>query len=259
MTDQGGERTGLLLIFRDISEERKMRDSLKKANTKLSMMSMVIRHDTLNQVGIIRGYSELIASGHLKEEDARRYGERIKDAVKYIEHQFNFAQEYQGLGRSDPTWQWMGLVMAKARTTGAGEGLEIRSELDPLTVLADPLLEKVFTILLDNTRRHGQKARSVHLSFRTDRGACIVLYEDDGVGIPSSQKEAIFRKDFNPQGNMGLYVAHQIMEMNGGNIRETGAEGAGARFELVFPEGHWKVERAEATVPTGQRVPEKVS
>ncbi len=72
MIDQSGARTGVQLLIRDIDEERRMKEQLLKANTKLSIMSMVVRHDTMNQVGVIHGYSELISSGHLKSEDTAR-------------------------------------------------------------------------------------------------------------------------------------------------------------------------------------------
>lgn len=243
MNDQSGARTGVQLIIRDIDEEKRMKDQLLKANTKLSIMSMVVRHDTMNQVGVIHGYSELISSGHLKSEDMARYGDRIKEAVKYIERQFNFATDYQSLGRSDPMWQWMQLVLAKAKTSGASEGLDVHSDLGPLSVLADPMLEKVFTILLNNSRKHGKKAFHINIGYRIDNGSCVVFYEDDGVGIPADVKPAVFDRDFNPHGSMGLYVASQIMVMSGGAIREAGEEGRGARFELIFPEGSWKEEK----------------
>ncbi len=248
MSDQSGARTGVQLIIRDIDEERRMKDQLLKANTKLSILSMVVRHDTMNQVGVIHGYSELISSGHLKSEDMARYGERIKEAVKYIERQFNFATDYQSLGRSDPVWQWMQLVLAKAKTSGASEGLDVHSELGPLSVLADPMLEKVLTILLNNSRKHGKKAYKVNIGYRIENGSCIVYYEDDGVGIPADVKPALFDRDFNPHGSMGLYVASQIMSMSGGVIREMGEEGKGARFELIFPEGSWKEEKFDMSI-----------
>lgn len=243
MNDQSGARTGVQLIFRDIDEERRMKEQLLKANTRLSILSMVVRHDTMNQVGVIHGYSELIASGRLRSEDAARYGERIKEAVKYLERQFHFAYEYQGLGRSEPQWQWMQLVLAKAKTSGASEGLEVVSELGTLSVLADAMLEKVFTILLNNSRRHGKKATHVRISYRIEGGECIVIYDDDGIGIPDPMKEVVFKKDFDPNGGMGLYVASQIMLMTGGTIREVGVEGQGASFELMFPQGYWKEEK----------------
>ena len=245
MNDQSGARAGVQLIIRDIDDERRMKEQLLKANTRLSILSMVLRHDTMNQVGVIHGYSELISSGRIKTDDIARYGDRIKEAVKYIEHQFNFANEYQSLGRSDPQWQWMQLVLAKAKTSGASEGLEVVSELGSLSVLADPLLEKIFTILLNNSRKHGKRATQVKITYRIEGGSCIIVYEDNGVGIPEHLKQAVFNKDYAPNGGMGLYVASQIMLMTGGTIREVGTEGQGARFEMVFPEGNWKEDKLD--------------
>ena len=216
MSDQSGARTGVQLIIRDIDEERRMKDQLLKANTKLSILSMVVRHDTMNQVGVIHGYSELISSGHLKSEDMARYGERIKEAVKYIERQFNFATDYQSLGGRTPCGSGCSLS-GQGQDLRCLRGLDVRSELGPLSVLADPMLEKVFTILLNNSRKHGKKAYRINIGYRIENGSCIVYYEDDGVGIPADVKPAVFDRDFNPHGSMGLYVASQIMSMSEGS------------------------------------------
>lgn len=245
LNDQAGVRTAMLLILRDVTEDTQMRESLKRVNTRINIMSMVTRHATLDQVGIIRGYSEILSGSHQTEANVHRYAERIKEAVKYIEHQFNFTMEYQSLGSSERQWQWAQYVLAKAKTTGVSEGLKVESDLGSLTVLADPLLEKVFTILLDNTRQHAKGAKNVKIDYRIDDGACIITYQDDGPGIPLIRKENIFVKRDAGSDSLGLFIARQIMEMSEGDIREVGGEGEGARFELIFPEGQWNEDRVD--------------
>ena len=253
LAGQGGHRAGLLLILRDVDEERRMRESLKSVNTRLSVMSMVVRHDTLNQLGIIRGFSELLTTTRPNGEDASRYGERIREAAAFIERQLMFAQEYQLLGRYQPEWQWLQFVLAKAKTTGVAEGLDVEADLGSLSVLADPFLEKVFTILLINTKVHGGHADKVRITYRDDDGGCTVVYQDNGAGIPTARKATLFSEENRPDRGMGLFVANQIMALSGGRISETGEEGSGCRFELYFPPGAWKNERVRVQERDGQQ------
>ncbi|PKG31548.1 ATP-binding protein, partial [Methanoregula sp.] len=119
-----------------------------------------------------------------------------------------------------------------ARTTNI-EGLEI---------FADPLLEDVFFILMENVLIHGKGATGVKIHYRKEPdGSLVILFEDNGPGIPSDVKERIFSQDFNLKGGRGLFLAREILSITGISLRETGAPGAGARFEMTVPEGAFRL------------------
>ncbi|MGD0999662.1 MAG: HAMP domain-containing sensor histidine kinase [Candidatus Brocadiia bacterium] len=65
-----------------------------------------------------------------------------------------------------------------------------------------------------------------------------IIIQDTGAGIPPQSKERIFQAFYStkPGGSgLGLAIVRQIVENHKGTIRETGQEGAGARFEIVLP------------------------
>jgi signal transduction histidine kinase len=68
---------------------------------------------------------------------------------------------------------------------------------------------------------------------------CIrICFEDNGCGIPVSNKERIFDVFFttSKQGvGLGLAIIRRIIEGHGGLIRETGIQGKGAKFEIYIP------------------------
>ncbi|MEI6795592.1 MAG: ATP-binding protein, partial [Methanomassiliicoccales archaeon] len=74
-----------------------------------------------------------------------------------------------------------------------------------------------------------------------ERGDVLVLvYEDDGIGIPATDKAAIFQSGYGNNTGLGLHLAREILSITGISISETGETGKGARFEIAVPAGRWR-------------------
>ena len=236
-----GTTTSLLLTLRDITEEKEISESLKIANVKLNLLSSLTRHDILNEVTVVRSAGEILRDSTPDQAAVRKFGGQITEAAGSIERQFNFAQDYQSLGVRTPEWQSAAQAFERAAALGLASGLGIEADLDDVKLLADPLIDRVFSILLDNTRRHGERATRVRVWYERRDGSLAIVYEDDGVGVAEQDKERIFERGFGRSGGLGLFLARQILDVNETSIRETGTFGKGARFELVFPPGRWRI------------------
>jgi len=68
----------------------------------------------------------------------------------------------------------------------------------------------------------------------------VLVCEDDGVGIPADQKEAIFSAGVGQNTGYGLFLVREVLFMTGFSIRETGEPGKGARFEIRIPRGSFR-------------------
>ena len=246
IVDSGGTTTSVLLTLRDITEEKQIAEALREANVKLNLLSSITRHDTLNQVTVIQGYAEIMMERTLEEGDQRKYGERIVAAVKFIEKQFLFAKSYQSLGVNAPAWHSASAIFERAFALGLAEGLEAELYLNDLEIFADPLVDRVFSILLDNTKRHGERATRVKVWHVVAGEILTIVYEDDGVGIHPKEKERIFEQGFGRDSGLGLFLARQVLEVTGMTVRETGELGQGARFEMAVPNGKWRLASAPA-------------
>jgi hypothetical protein len=119
-----------------------------------------------------------------------RYARAIVDASESIERQFTFARDYQSLGVRAPEWQCARQVFERARALGLAEGLDVSDELEGLELLADPLLDRVFSVLLDNTRRHGEKATRIRTWYEAMDDALVIIYEDTASAFPSRTRSA---------------------------------------------------------------------
>ena len=69
----------------------------------------------------------------------------------------------------------------------------------------------------------------------------IINFEDNGVGIPTDEKEQIFERGYGKNTGLGLFLASEILSITGMTIRETGEPGKGARFEIAVPKDGYRV------------------
>lgn len=243
--DREGSLTSELITLRDITEERRTSERLRLANMKLSLMASITRHDILNQLTIVRSYGEMLARRPAQGETCKAYGQKIASAGESIERQLRFAQDYQSLGEEAPRWQSAKEVVERARALGLGGSLSVTIDLETLELLADPLLDRVFGIFLDNTARHGGRASLANICHHVEGDEVSIVYQDDGVGVAEGEKALIFEKGYGRGGGLGLYIARQILEVSGMQVRENGRPGQGACFEITVPPGRWRA----ASVP----------
>jgi len=113
-----------------------------------------------------------------------------------------------------------------------GQGLE---------VFADPLVEKVFYNLMDNSLRHGgANVSTINISMIDVGGDLKITYQDDGEGIRSSDKDKLFTRGYGKNTGLGLFLSREILSITGITICENGEPGKGARFEITVPSGVWR-------------------
>jgi signal transduction histidine kinase len=68
----------------------------------------------------------------------------------------------------------------------------------------------------------------------------LIVCEDDGIGIPETAKERIFKREYYRNTGYGLFLAGEILSITGLTIKETGTSGKGARFEIRVPKGAFR-------------------
>ena len=215
-------------------------DAFRTANKKLNLLSSITRHDIKNQLLALMGFIELSKEISTNPE-MRHFLEREEAAAQNIRWQIEFTKTYEDIGVHAPEWQDIGVRVQALQTILPLDGIEVSIEVTGLEIFADPLLEKVFENLIDNSRRHGERVR--HISFscvQPDMDTLILVYEDDGVGVPEAEKERIFEKGFGKNTGLGLFLTREILAITGLSIKETGLHGKGVRFEILVPQGKFR-------------------
>ena len=110
-----------------------------------------------------------------------------------------------------------------------------------IEIYADPLLEKVFYNLIDNSLRYGEILTRIRITHRVDEEGLTLAYEDDGIGIPREEKQKIFHKGFGKNTGLGLFLAREILAITNITITENGEPGRGVRFGILVPKDMYRM------------------
>ncbi len=239
LKDEVGVVFGICGIARDTTERKQVEKALKEANESLNLLSSITRHDVLNQLMVIRGYSDLVRAA-LKDQKLLDYMDKVERATRNIRQQIIFTRDFQKLGTVEPTWQSVEDLLDKSITAMEADNIEVSLDLGGLELYADPMLEKVFYNLIDNTLRHSEKATRVSVSCHRQGDDLLLVYEDDGMGVAPEEKERIFDRGFGKNTGLGLFLVRLILNVTNIQVREVGEPGKGARFEMLAPDGTYR-------------------
>jgi PAS domain S-box-containing protein len=235
------EYSGAIATIEDITERKQAEKALLRANQKLNLLNSITRHDILNQLLALKGYLELAGDPDADNQQQRNFLEKAKKVTTNIERQINFTKDYQDMGVKSATWQDIGLAITRARGALPLEHLQVMEEGIVYEIFADPLFEKVFYNLFENSLKHGGEGlKAIRVSAQETKKGLMILYEDDGVGIPADIKEHLFDQEITPQRGLGMFLTSQILSITGISIAETGVPGKGVRFEILVPEGGYR-------------------
>ncbi len=237
-TDRHGHLRSAMII-RDTSERRKHERALQIANQKLNLMNIVAWHDIYNKITGLRGYVEL-SRKLITDPKAEEFRAREEDILKVIHQLITYTREYQEMGQQQPCWQSLKRLLENVRFTGIPMPVRITNEAENLELYADPVIEKVFWHLIDNSVKHGEKVTEIRITAHESASGCTLVYQDNGVGIAEDKKKDLFTKSFGKVKGFDLFFVHDVLEISGMRIDETGEPGAGARFEISVPRGHYR-------------------
>jgi signal transduction histidine kinase len=222
----------------DITDRKATDEMVRVANRKLSMLGSMTRHDISNQLTVLYASLDRVFSPAADGKHANP-AEMAKEACQRIQRLLEFARDYQNAGTREPEWMDLAGTVQRAVDHFKAAGPEFVFDLGRVEVRADPMLEKVFYNLVDNSVRHGGHVTRISLSARTGDSGLTIMCADDGTGIPAEDKERIFEQGFGRNTGYGLYLVREILAITGLTIKETGVPGQGARFEIrIPPEAH---------------------
>ena len=233
-----GNVIGVLGISNDISERKQAEEALQKVNKQLNLLSSLTRHDILNQLTALMMYLESVRE---KIDDPETIADLDKSLQlsSMIQTQIEFTRDYQDLGTREPQWIHLDTVMPRSQVPAT---ITLNAIVQDVLVFADPMLEKVFFNLLDNSIRHGQRVTEIRVSSHQSDGNLVVVWEDNGTGIAANEKARIFDRGFGKNTGLGLFLTREILSITGITITENGIPGMGARFEIMIPKNNYRIE-----------------
>ncbi|MDB9235452.1 hybrid sensor histidine kinase/response regulator [Halorubrum ezzemoulense] len=219
---EDGKIVGVRGTFQDITQRIERQQRLEE-------FASVVSHDLRNPLNVATGHLDLVAdecdSDHL--DSVRRALERME---ALIEDLLILAQNNKEVSDTQP----VDLAMI---ADGCWENVQtehgrIITTVDR-TVWADSSrLKQVFENLFRNAVEHGGEGVTVTVGELADG----FYVEDDGAGISTDERNAIFDVGYSQSANgtgFGLNIVKQIVDAHGWQIRVTDGTDGGARFEIT--------------------------
>ncbi|MFH0968779.1 MAG: PAS domain S-box protein [Methanobacteriota archaeon] len=232
--------TASLVVLNDITEKKQVEEAFLEAVQKLRFLTGLTRHDILNQLTAVQLLHDLA----LESKDLAKiheYISRAKNAGDQIEATIGFTREYENFGTAQSRWHRIHPLIEYIQNEVSTGTITIQNLIpEKLEIYADPIIRKVFTTLVENSIRHGGEVSTFRFSCKKLGDALIIICEDDGVGIPSGEKEDIFENGYGKHTGIGLFLAREILSITGMTIRECGIEGEKAIFEITVPAGRFR-------------------
>lgn len=210
-----------------------------------------IAHEIGNPIGIILGYLHMLRSGDTSEQDRADYLGRIETETErvhgIISDLLGFAQpatqDNQHCPLNELIRDTCAFVACQKEFKNITFTFNLAEDLPPLYANEKMMRQLVMNLVL-NARDAMADGGTITLATRsaTDNGRETICFTvaDTGEGIPPEHQGKIFEPFFTTkeQGRgtgLGLANVHRIVELSGGDIGFTSAQGQGTTFTITFP------------------------
>jgi PAS domain S-box-containing protein len=250
MRDPLGAVAGRIFAFRDISADRVV-EQVK------SDFVAAVSHELRTPLTSIYGFAETLLRQDIPfgEEERQTFlgyiASESQRLTEIVDQLLNVARLDAGdlqveLGRID-----VGAVVAEliesVEQSGVMNGHRFELDLpeEPLAAEADPdKVRQVFSILVENALRYSPHGGTVTVGARRNADRVELRVVDEGIGIPATERDRIFRKFYRAESaardgaagtGLGLFIAKELVTAMGGRIWVDSTEGLGSSFSFELP------------------------
>jgi len=239
---ENGLRTGAVLILSDLGEQQ-------RADRIRHEFTANVSHELKTPLTSISGYAEMIENGMAKDEDVRRFAERIRresnrmlalvsDIITLSE-----LDERQILEQAETVDLYMlaAETVETLKSAAMVRGVSVRLLGGPTPVFGvRTLLSELVYNLLDNAIRYNRDNGTVWVRV-ADRQLSV---RDTGIGIPKHHLGRIFERFYRVDKSrskatggtgLGLAIVKHICKEHHAKILLESAEGIGTEITVTFP------------------------
>jgi PAS domain S-box-containing protein len=242
--NQKGETIGIVLVFRDITMERKTQDALI-ANEKLAVagrLAATIAHEIHNPLDSVSNLLYLMRNGASKEESIQFMDMADQELARVTQ----ISRAMLGLYRESRAPVVVDLkdmlneILLLLERRLAELCVTVSADLpESISVAGFPAeLRQVFTNLITNAAEAAESGGEIRISIATQapgtqtpgvdaagnkmQAGAIITIADNGPGIPADVQPHLFQPFFTTKGErgtgLGLWVSRGIINKHGGTI-----------------------------------------
>ncbi|MBI4526344.1 MAG: PAS domain S-box protein [Deltaproteobacteria bacterium] len=250
----GGQSSGYVLVFQDISRLKRLEAEAARSTRLAALGSMAaeVAHQIKSPLGGIELYASLLKER--QQGDTKRLAEEILGAVRRLyttlSRLLSFVAEPSICAESLPVSVLMREVKEICQPLLKDEKTKLTFHVQPRlpSLWGDCALltQAIFNLIVNATEAmpHGGRIRiAARLSpFYSVNGRVYrtieIIVRDQGMGIPIENREKIFDPFFTTKPNgtgLGLALAHKIIGVHMGSIEVSSQPGQGSSFTIFLP------------------------
>ena len=259
-----GEIEKYVAVSFDVSEEKELQQRLQNSLQKekelgelKSHFVAMASHQFRTPLAIIQSNSELLSmiikkdSGESLKEKLSKSSGRITSEISRMTQLMDDVLILGKIGaghlESDPKELNLAELITEIETHTNSiqqddRKLDLEIQGNPVTVLLDEkLVQHVIENLVSNAFKYS-KDKNPKLTLGFKQKTVSISVEDKGIGIPKNELDKLFQPFHRadnvadiPGTGLGLVIAKEYTELNGGNIQVESKVNEGTKFVVTFP------------------------
>lgn len=250
LTNPDGLIQGLVIVFRDVTTERKLEQLKREFISNVS-------HELRTPAAVIKEFISILNDevGGPLTVDQKEYIEtmnnNIERLLRLIENLLNISRVDSGTLKIRKVWFDLKTHLQKLAPSFMIQLKEknIKLKLDlpenSLKIYADSdSITQIFTNLVDNTKKYSEKNTEVTIGAKEKNNEVLIWVSDQGKGIPPEKQKDVFKRFFRIESKsearqegtgLGLPIIKELVELHKGKIEIDSDIGRGTIFFIIIP------------------------
>jgi PAS domain S-box-containing protein len=252
-------------IIRDITERKKAEEKLREIDRMKSEFLSNISHELRTPLQSIGGFTKLLMNGQVPDSATQQEFFQIID--RETQHLGNLINGLLDMSRLESGRFQINKRMIPIRETvidsikpfysiAREKNITLNEEIPPdlpQMEVDSERMRQVIINLLSNAIKYSDPGGSVTIRAKMNEEGMLFQVSDRGIGIAPEAMQHLFERFYRAEdkpersgAGLGLYIAKQIVEAHGGNIRVESKLNQGSTFSFNIPfdgkggDGHGK-------------------
>ncbi len=247
--DDEGERTGRVLVLRDITHYKNLRQNQSEFVSTVS-------HDLRSPLTYMHGYATMMPMVGPLTEKQKSFADKI---VGGIAQMTDLVDKILDAGRLDPEGNYelnreacdvakvVSDIVGNHMQPAEKKNLSLNAQVDPglpILNLDDVMLRRALNNLVDNAIKYTPENGAVTVSAAIQDNSLLLKVKDTGLGISEENQKHLFerfrrvrrREHQSVKGSgLGLFIVKSVAQRHGGDAWVESAEGQGSAFNIRIP------------------------
>lgn len=249
LRDQKGSFLGHVLIFRDLTEVRRLQKEVERSRRLASVGSLAagVAHEIRNPLSSIKGFATYFRERYKDRPGDHETAEVMISEVERLDRVISQLLEFarpSGLNiRPSDVGELIRRSLRLIEGDAKGKGVEVRTEIDPalppLPMDSDRINQALLNLYINAIQAMaGGGVLTITATLNGNAESLKIKISDTGHGIDDYDRDHIFDPYYTTKSTgtgLGLAIVHKIVEAHGGAIDVESEPGRGTTMTLILP------------------------